>query len=207
MTIVHVAVVGATGMAGSAIVSELLARQHQVTAIARNLPQKDERRGLTLRALDASSSEALADALKEHDAVVSAVKFKSFDTRRLIEAVKRSGVRRYIVVGGAGSLRLPSGTLEMDGPGFPEHVKPEAGLGKTFLEQLRAEASSLDWTFLSPARIFKPGERTGHWRESLDDLLFTANGESGISVEDYAAALADELEKPAHIRRRFTVGY
>lgn len=203
----HVAVVGATGMAGSAIVSELLARQHQVTAIARSFPRKDERRGLTLRPLDASSSEALGSALLGHDAVVSAVKFKSFDTRRLIEAVQRSGVLRYIVVGGAGSLRLPSGTLEMDGPGFPEHVKPEAGLGKTFLEQLRTEASSLDWTFLSPSRMFQLGERTGRWRESLDDLLFTANGDSRISVQDYAAALVNELEKPAHIRRRFTVGY
>lgn len=202
-----VAVIGATGMAGSAIVNELLARGHAVTAMARSIPPGDPRPGVAWQALDAQSTPALVAALVGHDAVVSAVKFKAFDTRRLIAAVTQSGVARYIVVGGAGSLRLPDGGLEMDSPGFPKHVKPEAALGKAFLEQLRTEATALEWTFLSPSRIFEPGTRTGQWREGNDALLFDAQGRSGISVEDYAAALVDELDHPRHLRARYTVGY
>jgi putative NADH-flavin reductase len=202
-----VAVVGATGMAGSRIVSELAERGHTVTAIARTPTSPEERPGVTWLALDAADTDKLAEALKGHDAIVSAVKFKHVDTQSLIDAVRASGVKRYVVVGGAASLLHANGQREIDGPGFPERVKPEARLGIAFLDQLKSGASDLDWTFFSPSRMFEPGAKTGKWREAKNELLFDENGRSGISVEDYATALVNELEAPRHVRDRFTIGY
>ena len=195
-----VAVIGATGNAGQRIVRELRQRDHDVTRIARTIDDGD---GV---AVDAADTAALADALRGHDAVVSSVKFKFFDTQLLIDAVRASGVRRYVVVGGAGTLWVAPGMKEGERPDFPEMAKEEVGKGARFLGQLR-EVEDLDWTFLSPSREFVPGERTGKFRIGTDDLLFWAEGRSGISYEDYAVALVDELETPAHIRTRFTVGY
>lgn len=203
----HVAVIGATGMAGSRVVNELLSRGYKVTAIARKAPEGDDRPGLTWCSLDAASPDALGRALAGHDAVVSAIKFKDVEPRTLVDGIRRSGVKRYIIVGGAASLILPSGSREIDGPGFPEHVKPEARLGIAFLDYLKADVADLDWTFFSPSRIFVPGQRTGTWRTGKDDLLLGPDNQSRISVEDYSAALVDELEKNAHVQERFTVGY
>ena len=157
-------------------------------------------------AVDATDTAALAAALRGHDAVVSSVKFKFFDTQLLIDAVRASGVKRYVVVGGAGTLWVAPGLKEGERPDFPEAAKEEVGKGARFLGQLR-DVDDLDWTFLSPSREFVPGERTGVFRLGKDDLLFWADGRSGISYEDYAIALIDELERPTHVRQRFTVGY
>ena len=143
--------------------------------------------------------------LKGHDAVISAVHFTASDPKLLIEAVKESGVKRYFVVGGAGSLEVAPGVKLIDTPEFPAAYKAEAAKGGEFLDLLRKD-KDLDWTFLSPSAVIAPGERTGKFRLGKDQLLTHGKG-SNISWEDYAIAAVDELEKPAHIRERFTVGY
>lgn len=200
-----VALLGATGAAGSRILRELSNRGHQVRALSRHPEATPALPGVTPSAIDAADHDALVAALRGADAVVSALKFTSVDTRQLIAAVEAVGVRRYVVVGGAGSLWVSPGVREVDGPGFPDHVKPEARAGGAFLEQLRQ--TDLDWTFFSPSRFFQPGERTGVFRLGRDDLLVGADGRSAISFEDYALALVDELEAPRHVRQRFTAGY
>lgn len=131
--------------------------------------------------------------------------FSASDANKLIAAVKASGVRRYYVVGGAGGLEVAPGKLLLDTPEFPEIYKVEAQAGVDFLNKLKAE-DGLDWTFLAPSAVFEPGERTGTFRLGKDQLLTNESG-SSISFEDFAVALVDEIETPAHVRQRFTVGY
>ena len=141
-----------------------------------------------------------------NDAVISASRFVSSDADALATAVKTAGVKRLLVVGGAGSLEIAPGKALMDTDGFPEAFKAEAKAGARFLDRLRSEPV-LDWTFLSPSAEFGPGERTGKFRLGSDQLLTDANGKSHISMEDFAIAMVNEVEQPAHIRHRFTVGY
>jgi putative NADH-flavin reductase len=202
----HVALVGATGNVGSRLVAELVRRGHTVTAIARNPERLAAQQGVTATKGDAADQAGLASLLKGHDAAISAVRFLGSDPRLLIGAVKAAGVPRYLVVGGAGSLETAPGARLVDAPGFPAVYKEEALQGAAFLETIRGE-TDLDWTFLSPSAMFVPGERTGRFRLGGDQLLADDKGNSRISFEDYAVALVDELERPAHSRRRFTVGY
>ena len=200
-----IALIGATGNAGSRILAELTSRGHEVTAISRK-PAASLPAGAKPVAVDALDPAALAAALAGHDAVVSSVHFTASDPETLIGAVKRAGVKRYLVVGGAGSLEAAPGLRVVDTPDFPAAYKAEALAGAAFLDRLKQEAE-LDWTFLSPSAFFVPGERTGQFRLGKDQLLVDAKGDSRISFEDYAIALADELENPRHLRQRFTVGY
>lgn len=201
----HIALIGASGSAGSRILKELTDRGHRVTAIARHPERIAQLPGVTAAKGDAHDLQGLALALRGHDAVVSAVNFTSSEPQTLIEAVRASGVKRYLIVGGAGSLDVAPGQRVIDLPDFPEAYKAEASGGAAFLEQLRQE-TELEWTFLSPSAEFVPGERTGQFRLGKDALLIDEQG-SRISFEDYAVALVDEIEKPAHVRQRFTVGY
>lgn len=201
----HVALIGATGNAGSRILAELTRRGHSVTAIVRNPERVPAQASVTAKKGDVFDQQGLAELLKGHDAVVSSVHFTASDPRKLIEAVRASGVKRYLVVGGAGSLEAAPGLKLIDAPDFPAEYKPEAAAGGVFLDVLRDE-KELDWTFLSPSATFVPGERTGKFRLGRDQLVANEQG-SSISFEDYATALVDELEKPAHSRQRFTVGY
>jgi putative NADH-flavin reductase len=200
-----VALIGASGNAGSRILHELTARGHVVTAIARNPEKITAGKNITVKKGDVFDQAGLAALLKGHDAVISSVHFTVSDPRKLIEAVRQSGVTRYLVVGGAGSLEVAPGKKLIDTPEFPAAYKAEAAAGGVFLDLLRPE-KQLDWTFLSPSAMFVPGTRTGKFRVGGDQLLANDKG-SSISFEDYAIALVDELEKPAHSRRRFTVGY
>jgi uncharacterized protein len=200
-----IALIGATGNAGSRILAELSNRGHRVTAIARQPEKVPALPGVTAVKADAGDVAGLAAAIKGHDAVISAIHFTASDPRKLIEAVREAGVARYLVVGGAGSLEVAPGVRLVDTPEFPALYKAEASAGGDFLDLLRTQ-SALDWTFLSPSAAFVPGERTGTFRLGGDQLLSNAQG-SSISFEDYAIALADEIEKPAHSRKRFTVGY
>jgi putative NADH-flavin reductase len=201
-----VALIGATGNVGSRVLAELVSRGHAVTAIARHPEKVTAQSGVTAKRGDVFDKAGLTSLLSGHDAAISAVRFSGSDPRILIDAVKTAGVRRYLVVGGAGSLEAAPGVKLIDTPAFPEAYKPEAGKGGEFLTLLRAE-KDLDWTFLSPSAVISAGQRTGKFRLGGDQLLTDANGKSGITYEDYAVALVDELEKPAHSRRRFTVGY
>jgi putative NADH-flavin reductase len=200
-----IALVGATGRVGTRLVTELLSRGHAVTGIALHLPA-DVRAGITILQADATRPASLAPRLVGHDAVISAARFETSDADALITAVKTAGVKRLLVVGGAGSLKVAPGKALVDTDGFPEAFKAEATAGARFLERLRSEPD-LDWTFLSPSANFAPGERTGRFRLGGDQLLSDAEGRSHISMEDFAIAMVDEVERPAHSRQRFTVGY
>jgi len=203
---VKVALIGASGQAGSRILAELVSRGHSVTAIARHPDRIAEGSGVTRVAGDVNDANGLAKLLKGHDAAISAVRFTGTEHAVLTQGVKESGVARYLVVGGAGSLLSETGQLILESPGFPDGARPEATKGLAFLNALRDE-KELNWTFLSPAMRFIAGERTGKFRIGGDAMIRMDNGESWISFEDYAVALVDELERPAHSRRRFTVGY
>ncbi len=200
-----VALIGATGHVGSRILAELSRRGHTVTAIARDTTRVPALPGVTAANADANDSAALSAVLKGHDAVISSVHFSASDPHKLLAAVHASGVPRYLVVGGAGSLEVAPGVRLIDTPEFPAIYKTEAAAGGAFLDILRKE-TLLDWTFLSPSAVIEPGQRTGKFRLGGDQLLTNEKG-SSISTEDYAVAMADELEKPAHSRKRFTVGY
>jgi putative NADH-flavin reductase len=201
-----VALIGATGNVGTRVLAELLSRRHSVTAIARHPEKVPAQPGVTAKRGDVFDKAGLTDLLAGHDAVISAVRFSGSDARTLIDAVKAAGVPRYLVVGGAGSLEVTPGQKLVDTPTFPAAYKPEALKGGEFLQALRAE-KDLDWTFLSPSAMIAAGQRTGKFRLGGDQLLSDENGKSSISYEDFAVAMVDELEKPAHSRRRFTVGY
>lgn len=199
-----VAVIGATGNVGTRLVAELVARGHRVTAISRN-PGRNGDPLVEAVAGDVREPAGLSRLLAGHDAVVSAVRFGDTDPKALIGTVRDSGVMRYLVVGGAGSLEVAPGQRLVDQPDFPAVYKNEALRGAAFLDALRG-LTDLDWSFLSPSALIESGERTGRFRIGGDQLL-VGEGGSRITYEDYAVALVDEIERPAHIRRRFTVGY
>lgn len=201
----HVALIGASGNAGARILKELSDRGHRVTAIARTPDKIAKLPNVTAVAGDVGDKAALSSLLRGHDAVISSVRFLGSDPAILVGAVRDAGVKRYLVVGGAGSLEVAPGQRLVDQPSFPAAYKAEASKGADFLDLLR-KVDDLDWTFLSPSALFTAGQRTGRFRLGKDTLLTTDSG-SSISFEDYAIALVDELERPAHRRQRFTVGY
>jgi putative NADH-flavin reductase len=200
---VRVALLGATGNVGARLVAELRARGHDVTGIARRPPEPDP--GIPMRIADATDETALAGAIAGHDALISAARFVSVDAGIILRSMRGAGVKRILVVGGAGTLLVAPGVQVLDSPDLPEAFKPEVYAGRDFLETLRA--SDIDWTFLSPAANFGPGERTGRYRLGGDTLMRDAKGESRISYEDLAWALVDELEEPHHNRERFSIAY
>jgi hypothetical protein len=196
-----VALIGASGKVGGRLVAELTARGHQVTGIARQQAET----GVPMVVADANDRAALAAAIRGSDALMVAGRFVSIDAETILGALADAGVPRLLVVGGAGSLFVAPGVQLIDAPGMPAEFLPEVSAGKRFLETL--QASDADWTFLSPAAQFGPGERTGVYRLGGDDLMRDAKGESRISYEDLAKALVDELETPRHRRKRFSIAY
>jgi len=201
-----IAVAGASGRAGSCITAELARRGHNVTGIARNPDKIAKLANVTAVAGDANDRAALAKLWTGHDVAVSSIHFLVSDAETLIGAAKDSGVPRYLVVGGAGSLEVAPGVQLVTTPNFPAQYKAEAEKGAAFLDRLRQE-KELNWTFLSPSALIDFGNRTGKFRMGADQLLVDSAGKSWISFEDFAVAMADEIERPAHIRKRFTVGY
>ncbi len=201
-----IAVTGASGRAGSRITAELARRGHAVTAIARN-PDRIERHANVIAVKgDVFDQAGLARLWAGHDAAVSSVHFLASDPDKLIGAARDSRVGRYPVVGGAGSLEVAPGVRLVTTPTFPPQYRAEAEKGAAFLDLLRLQ-KDLNWTFLSPSALFVAGERTGKFRLGTNRLLTAADGKSWISFEDFAVALADEIERPAHPKARFTVGY
>jgi putative NADH-flavin reductase len=211
------AIIGATGFVGSAVLNEALQRGHEVTAIARNtdkITTKNEK--LTPVAADADDSANLAKVLAGHDAVISAFNagwtnptlYNDFikGSEAIQQAVKLSGVKRLLVVGGAGSLEIAPGVQLVDTSEFPAQWKSGATAARDYLNTLKKE-TTLDWTFLSPAMQLHPGSRTGKFRLGTDQPVFDENGKNDISVEDLAVAIVDELESNSFIKKRFTLGY
>jgi uncharacterized protein len=210
---VKVAVYGATGKAGSRILKELVSRGHRVIAIARDpakLPQAAP--GVLVKQDDLSDPKHIAAAVAGADAVVSAYAPPGDHpdeivdvTQRQVDALSETPNARLIVVGGAGGLNVAPGVTLIDSGHLPEPYHPIAKAHLKALNVLRA--SPIDWTYLAPAAYFTPGERTGKFRLGKDELIANSAQESRISMEDYAVALVDELEKPRHRRQRFSVGY
>ncbi|NML10056.1 NAD(P)-dependent oxidoreductase [Sphingobium sp. AR-3-1] len=201
-----VAIIGGTGRAGTEISAELARRGHRVTAISRHPDNAIDADGVTAVAGDVAQPAALVEAIRGHDVVVSAVMFADTDPQSLVGVVRDSGVPRYLVVGGAGSLEVAPGVAFITTPDFPEVAKVEAGKGTVFLDYLRG-VEDIDWTFLSPSAYFFVGDRKGSFRLGRDALVVDGEGKSSISYADYAIALVDEIETPQHSRGRFTVGY
>jgi uncharacterized protein len=210
-----IALIGATGFIGSALLKEALARKHQVTALVGHPDKLVAASNLTPLGTDVLDEAKLATQLKGHDAVISAfsghAQSNTYDyylqgIRAIIGAVKRGEVPRLLVVGGAGSLEVAPGVQVVDSPEFPAAWKASAEGARDALKLLRQEAT-LNWTMLSPSALIAPGQRTANFRLGGDQLLIDQQGESKISVEDYALAMIDELENPAHACQRFTIGY
>jgi putative NADH-flavin reductase len=201
-----VALIGASGFIGQYLLTEMLARKHQITALVRNPGKLAAATGLTSKALDVNNPEQVTAALAGHDAVIVSLHHEGLNLQKLIEAIKDSGVARLLVVGGAGSLEVAPGVQLVDTPEFPAEWKPTALAAREFLNLLRTE-KTLDWTYLSPSAFIEPDERTGKFRLGKEQLLVDEKGESRISTQDYAVALINELENPTHSQQRFTVGY
>ena len=201
---------GASGNAGSRILNELQARGHEVTAAVRN-PEKLPA-GIKSVRDDLSNVDRIAEIITGADAVISAYMPPAEDTdqllpvtTRLVEAVRKVGNPRLIVVGGAASLEVAPGITLLDSGHVPAAWLPIATSHAKTLDLLKK--SDVPWTYFSPAAFFEPGERTGKFRLGKDQLITDAKGESRISYDDYAIALVDELEHPSHIQERFTIGY
>ena len=211
-----IALIGATGFVGSAILQEALQRGHEVTAIVRNPEKVKPHPKLRPNKADVQKEDEVTRSVAGHEAVISAFNpgWSNPDiynqqvkgTRAIINGVKKAGVKRLLLVGRAGSLEVKPGVQSVDLPEFPAEYKQGALATREALNLLRKEPS-LDWSFLSPSADLFPGQRTGKFRLGTDQLLADAQGKSRISVEDYAMAMIDEVEKPKHIRRRFTVDY
>jgi len=200
-----IAVLGASGRAGSETTKELAARGHQVLGIARKPEAVPVADGVTAVAGDASDPAALAELIRGSDAVISALHF-DIAAETLLSALKAAGVPRLLVTGGAASLEVAPGKRLFDSPDFPAEWKPVAAAGIAFLDALRDE-KAIDWTFFSPAALIFEGPRTGHYRTGTDQLVTDEAGESSISFADYAIAMVDELEQHRHSRARFTAAY
>lgn len=211
----NIALIGASGFIGSALLAEALNRSHRVTGLVGRPERLAAHPLLTALQSDVLDTAALAAQLRGHDVVLTAFSghaqkdvedyyLKGF--RSILQATREAGVTRLLAVGGAGSLEVAPGVQLLDTPEFPAAYKGTAEGARKALHLLRAE-TALDWSMLSPSLFIEPGQRTGQFRLGTEQLITTATGDSRISVQDYAVALLDELEHPAHSRSRFTVGY
>lgn len=210
-----IALIGATGFVGSALLTELLARGHSVTALARHPEKIAAQSGLTVVKADAQDADQVAKAVAGHDAIASAYNpgWGEAEIQRLfgqgydgiLAGAKQAGVKRVLAVGGAGSLEVAPGLQLVDTPEFPADWKAGALAARDLLTRLRGE-TELEWSFVSPPIALAPGERTGQYRTGGDQLLpGSGDAPAGISVADLAVAIVDELEQAKHTRRRFTV--
>lgn len=214
-----VAVIGSTGFVGSKVVEELVNRQHTVKAFARDIHKVQTHEAVEAVALDVNNIELLVESLKDVDVVISAFNagwsnpnlYDDFisGSKAIEEAVRRVGVKRLIVIGGAGSLQVTEEVQIVDTPDFPASIRPGALAARDYLQILK-QNDELDWTFFSPAPEMHPGTsgiRKGTYRLGTDYPVTDEQGRSILSVEDVAVAIVDELEHPKYIRQRFTAAY
>ena len=215
-----VALIGATGFVGSAVLKELLQRGHEVVALVRDPAKLAAQPRLQAVQADVLDAAAVQRAVAGADAVVSAYNagwgnpdiYEDFmrGSRAIVAGTKAAGIKRYLVVGGAGSLYIAPGKQLVDTPEFPAAIKPGASAARDALTDLQKE-QGLDWTMLSPPialHLGDHGERTGQYRTGKDEPLMQADGQPGtISAADLAVALVDALDKGLHLRERFTVAY
>jgi uncharacterized protein len=202
----NIALIGATGNIGSRVLEEALARKHTVTAITRDPRKVSARAGMVIRAGSTTDAPALVKILKGHDIVVVSVKWNENDIRRVIDTIRKSGVKRALFVVGAGSLLRKDGRRHYDVMA-EKGVQPPTSLPALQAYEEIRKIDDFDWTAISPPASIPAGQRTGKFRRGLDKLIENSKGESRISREDFAIAIVDEIETPKHIRKRFTVGY
>lgn len=211
----NIILIGASGFIGSALLREALARGHKVTAVVTKPEKVQPHAHLKVVACDVNNIGELTQIMAGHNAILSAFSghaqkdvqaYYEKGMRSILTAAKESGVTRILVVGGAGSLEVAPGTLLLESDDFPAEYQPTAQGAYTALRWLREE-KELDWTMLSPAAEIFPGERTGIFRLGTEHLVQDSQEKSRISTGDYAVAMLDELEHPAHIRKRFTLAY
>lgn len=213
-----IAIIGATGFVGSKLVKEAADRGLQVTAIARNA-DKTEIQNVNKVSVDVNNVDELSEVLKGHDTVISAYNagwtnpniYEDFlaGSRAIQEASKRAGLKRLIVIGGAGSLYTAENQLLVDTEGFPAEIKPGALAARDYLNILKEE-KELDWTYFSPAIEMHPGittGRTGNYRLGKEHPVVDENNVSKLSAEDLAVVLIDEAQHPKHHQERFTAAY
>lgn len=213
-----VAVIGATGFVGKQVVNELSNRGYEVSAIARDSSKVDVKDNVKAISADVNNVEEFAKVLEGNDAVINTFNpgwtnpnlYDDFlnGSKNIEKAVEQSGVKRFITVGGAGSLFIDGNQL-VDGPDFPADIKPGATAARDYLNEIK-QNNTLDWSFFSPAIEMHQGTagiRTGKYRTALESPVFDENGRSILSVEDVAVVLVDELEQNNHIRERFTAAY
>ncbi len=209
-----VLLLGAAGKIGSRIFDELVRRSHHVTAVYRRPPASPDVSGLVdVVVADISEPKTLASLIDGHDAVISAIgpgslgepEIIKITADNLVQVMTASNVDRILVVGGAGTLEIEPGVMRLDAPGYPEQYRPAGMMQKSALATYRE--SPLDWTYISPPIIIQPGERTGEYRISGDQVLYNDEGASLISMEDYAVATVDILDDHKHSKQRITVGY
>lgn len=212
-----VALIGATGFVGSALLNELLQRGHTVTALVRDPAKLPAREGLGSVQADVYDAAQVAQAVEGHDVVLSAFNpgwndpalYERFTAghRAIVAGSKRAKAPRLLVIGGAGSLFVAPGVQLVDTPAFLDHVPPNivpgAQAARDALTELRSE-TALNWTLVSPAAMLQPGQRTGHYRLGGEQLLMDGDKPASISVQDLAVAVVDELETPRHPQQRFT---
>lgn len=201
-----IALIGATGNIGTRILDEALSRGHPVTGTTRDAAKLPPRTNLTAKVCDTTDVEGLAAVLSGHDVVVASVKWNEADIHQVLDAIRRSGVRRALFVIGAGSL------IRSDGRTHFEHmaekgIQPPTSKPAALAYAVIRAGDDLDWTAISPAASIQPGQRTGKFRLGLDHLLEDDQGVSLISREDFAVAILDEIEAPQHVKRRFTAAY
>ena len=210
----NIVIFGARGAIGKSILNEALQRGHQVTMVARRPLAVDELPpAVAVLQGDVLDPASVAAAAAGRDVVISAVgpardsqpEMLVQAAQALVAGISQARAARLIVVGGAGSLQVSPGMLLLDSPGFTPAWRPTALAHKNALDVYRR--ASIDWTFLSPPEWIEPGPRTGQYRVGLEDLVVDANGKSRISIADFAVALLDEVDHPAHHRQRFTVAY
>jgi uncharacterized protein len=202
---------GASGALGSRLVTEALARGHEVTAAARTPPS--DPRDTEWTTADATDAASVASVASGHDAALSAVtqhdrpEVLAEVAGGLLDGLQRAGVGRLVVAGGAGSLMNAEGQRLVDSPGFHDDWKPEALAQAAALDRYLQTETDVNWTYISPAVLLEPGERTGTYRVGADQLLVDERGRSRITMEDFAIAMLDEAEHPRHPRQRFTVAH
>lgn len=207
---------GATGHLGQGILDEALARGHEVIAVVRDASRLSQRHDrLTVVTGDVAQPASWTDAARGSEAAIASLSARRDQdagrvpgyARTLLDHLPDAGITRLTWVGGAGTLEVAPGRRVIDDPDFPAAWKPEAEAQGEALAAFRAYRGPLEWTYVSPAALIEPGERTGAYRVGGEQLLVDAQGSSRISIADYAVALLDRVERRDAADRRITVAY
>ncbi len=207
---------GATGHIGQGILDEALARGHEVIAVVRDasrLPRRHDH--LTVVTADVAQPASWTVAVRGSEAAIASLSARRDQdasrvpdyARTLLGHLPDAGITRLAWVGGAGTLEVAPGRRVIDAPDFPAAWKPEAEAQGEALAVFRAYRGPVEWTYVSPAALIEPGERTGAYRIGGEQLLVDAEGRSRISIADYASALLDRVERRDAADRRISVAY